>query len=698
MEETKITNITMSVEGMHCPSCAANIERSIEHLSGVVKASVNFASSEVAVQYDPQRVDMDQIKKAVAKPGYKVRESVWAKSKTFWQERKFFIQMVVTGLLVIASWAFMHSNPLASKITAMVAVIAGGYSVFIEAVRVLLIPDLGVSVLISIASIAAVAVGAYTEAAMVILIMLVGETLEHVAVRKTHQAIAKLMQLAPSNALVKRGDKEEEVAVEDVHIDDIVIIKPGGRIPVDGIIAQGEGLVNQSMLTGEAIPASKAVGDKVYAGTLNEGNAFEIKVSQVGEGTKLAHIKRLVLQAEMEKSPIQRLADRFARYFIPVVFLIALVIFLMSDPSERIFKVITVFVAACPCAMVLAAPTAVVAGLGNAAKKGILIKGGQYLETFGHLHTLLMDKTGTLTEGKIKVTDIKTLNNHSEKDIIYHAAIAEKRSEHPIAKAVLNYANEKKMDIPDPVMFEVHKGMGVTAKMSDEVAVGNRALMKSRNISVSPETEKMMEALEKTGKTVLMVSIKGVLAGLVAVADTLRSDAEAIIKNIRKAGVKRIALLTGDNARTAEYIAKQAGIDEWYSDLMPEDKIAKLKEIKQSGVKTGMIGDGINDAPSLAAADVGIAMGTIGSEVAIEAADVSLMRDDLSMVPVAIKLSRRVWNTIIQNFVFSIAYNIGMITLIGFAVHDHSGITLGAVLHQLSCLLVVASSLRLLRG
>jgi len=690
----------LPVEGMHCPSCSANIEQSIAHLPGVSRANVNFAASELNLTYDSSKITLPQIKQAVEKRGYRVKETNWEKTMSFWQANGLFIHMLFTGLCVIGSWLTITANPFLSLVLALIAVIVGGYPIYTGAIRSLLVPDLNVEVLITIAAIGSIAVGAYREAAMVVLIMLIGETLEKSAVKKTHQAIAKLMQLAPTTALVKRKEGEVEVPIEEVHINDIVIVKPGERIPVDGVIIKGESSVNQSMLTGESIPVFKQINDKIYAGTFNESGALEIKITQMGERTQLANIKRLVLEAETEKAPIQRLADRFARYFIPVILAISLTAYLVSG---NIYKSITILVASCPCAMILAAPTAIVAGLGNAARKGILIKGGQYLESFGHLDTLLMDKTGTLTQGKITVTDIKAFGRFSENDIVLITAAAEKRSEHPIARAILDYIIKHELIIPEVNSFEIAKGMGVIAKVNEkeirgDIFVGNPALMKTKNIIITKDVKKIMESLEDTGKTVLLVALNTELIGLIAVSDILRPNVANIINDIRKSGVKRIALLTGDNQRTAKYIAHEAGIDEYYSGLLPEDKIAKLKEIKKTSRKVGMIGDGVNDAPALASADVGIAMGIIGSDVTIEAAAVSLMQDDLSKIPVAIRLSRRVWHTIIQNFTFSIIYNIAMIIVIGLVVHEHSGITFGAILHQGSCLLVVGNSMRLLRG
>ncbi|MFC1524936.1 heavy metal translocating P-type ATPase [Planctomycetota bacterium] len=695
-KQTSSSKITLPVEGMHCAACALNIERSIGHLPGVLEASVNFAKEDVTVHFDSFRVTLNQIEKAITRPGYRIRESTWQKTRGFWQIHGLFIRMVLTALLIINSWVLIQSYPVLANFLALAAVVIGGYSIFLGAIRILLVWDLNVEVLITIASIAAIGVQAYREAAMVVLIVLVGETLENSAIRKTRSAIAKLMELTPLTALVRRNNKEAEIPIEEVHIKDTIIIKPGARIPVDGVVIKGEGDLDQSILTGESLPIHKQVGDRVYSGTINEAGSFEIQTQQIGEGTQLDHIKRLVMEAETQKAPVQRMADKIARYFIPVVMVIAVVILLSSG---NIYKTITVLVAACPCALVLAAPTAVVAGLGNAARKGILIKGGQYLETLGQLDTLLLDKTGTLTQAKISVTDIKSTGQYSEEMLLQFAAIAENKSEHPLARAILARAQELKLNIPESDFFESIRGMGVNVKVRDQmISLGNYKLFHQQNIDIPVTAKPIIDELEKTGKTVLLVAVNKKLEGMIAMADVLRPGVKDIINDIRNKGIRRIVMLTGDNERAAGHMAQQAGITEWHSRLLPEDKIKKLNELKQAGARVAMIGDGVNDAPALAAADVGIAMGTIGSDVAIEAADISLAADDLSKVSQALHLSRNVRRIIMQSFVFAVFYNVAMMVLIALFVQQHSGITLGAIAHQLSSFVVIGNSLRLLRG
>ncbi len=694
-EYSSSTRVILPVAGMHCAACAGNIERSVDHLPGVIETSVNFAKQEVSVQYDPFRVNLNQIKMAITRPGYQVRESTWQKTRSFWERNGLFIRVVLTAGLIIGSWALMRAYPLPANLLALAAVLLGGYTIFLGAVRTLMVIDLNVEVLIVLASIAAVGVQAYREAAMVVLIVLVGEALEHSAIRKTRSAIARLMALTPLVALVRRGQEETEVAIEEIRLDDVVIVKPGERIPVDGEVIKGSGDVNQSVLTGESFPVHKEEGDRVYSGTINEAGSFDVRTRQVGEGTQLAHIKRLVAAAESQKAPIQRKADKLARYFIPIVLVIAAIIFLVSG---NIYKTITVLVAACPCALVLAAPTAVVAGLGNAARKGILIKGGEYLEALGGLDTLLLDKTGTLTQARLSVTDIKSVGEYSENDLLVLAAITEKKSEHPLAAAILKRVQELNLEVPEAETFEATRGKGVNVKEGGRaIALGNDKLFKALNISIPDTAAAIVNELESLGKTVLLVAVNQKLEGIIALADILRPGVKDIINNIRAQGIKRVVMLTGDNERAAGYMAAQSGITEWYSGLLPEDKIKKLKELKRAKAGVVMIGDGVNDAPALAAADVGIAMGVIGSDVAIEAADISLATDDLGKVSQAVYLSRRVLNVITQNFIFAVFYNIAMMTLVSLFVEHHSGITFGAVAHQLSSFIVIGNSLRLIR-
>jgi len=696
MEEKKFegkSKIVVNIENIHCGDCALNIERSVEHVPGVLSAEVSYVLSAATVYYDPHRVEVDRIKKAITKPGYAVRETLAEKTKAFWREMRPFIFMAASGVTLALSWilGWMKFGPSYLPTGfAIASLVLGGYPIVKSAIKALLIPDLNVDTLVSIAAIAATSVGAYQEAATVIFIMLLGEFLEHLTVGKTRKAIASLIQLSPKTAWVRREDKEVQVPIEKVKTKEVVIVKPGERVPVDGKIISGCGSINQSMLTGKSIPVEKGVGDRVYCGTINESGSCEIEATQVAEDTKLAQIKRLILEAQAEKSPTQRVMDRFARYFIPAILLIALATFLVTgDP----IRAITILIVACPCALVLGTPTAVVAAIGNAARQGILIKGGAYLEQMGRLKTLLMDKTGTLTEGRPKVVEMTTFDRLDEKELLYWAAIAEKRSEHPLARAVTKKAEELGFNIPHPDSFEDFRGKGVRAKWdSKTIIVGASDMVKDEGIEIPESTKRLLESKEAEGMTSLLVTLDRLLLGVISIADTLREGAKDAINKIREQGVSEIWMLTGDSELVADRIGKQLGI-RYEAKLLPEEKVMRVKEWKKQGQTVAMVGDGVNDAPALAAADIGIAMGAVGTDVAIETADIALMSDELKKIPTVIRLSRKALRVIHENLVFALVFNTVLVIL---SAQGWVSMILGAVMHQASSLLVILSSMRLL--
>jgi Cd2+/Zn2+-exporting ATPase len=569
--------------------------------------------------------------------------------------------------------------------------ILGGYPIVKSAIKTLLIPDLNVDTLVSIAAISATAVGAYREAAAVLFIMLLGESLEGITVGKARKAITSLIQLSPKMAWVRREDEEVQVPIEDVKPKEVVIVKPGERIPVDGKIISGCASINQATLTGESIPVEKEVGDKVYCGTFNESGSCEIEATQVADDTKLAQIKRLILEAQAEKSPTQRVMDRFSRYFIPAIILIAFSTFLITG---EIIRGITILIVACPCALVLGTPTAVVAAIGNAARRGILIKGGVYLEQMGRLKTLLMDKTGTLTEGRPKVLEMTTFDRRDEKELLYWAAIAEKRSEHPLARAVTKKAEEMGINIPHPKVFENFRGKGVKAQWdSKEIVVGTSEIMKNEGIEIPKSAKEILETQEAEGMTSLLVTLDHHLLGVISIADALREGAKEAIHKIREQGVSEIWMLTGDSALVADRIGRELGI-RYEAKLLPEDKVVSVKEWKRKGRVVAMIGDGVNDAPALAAADIGIAMGAVGTDVAIETADIALMTDELEKIPMVIRLSQKALRVIKENIAFALVFNSVLVIL---STQGWVSMILGAVMHQASSLLVIFSSMRLLK-
>jgi len=697
MEEKKFegkSKIIVDIDTIHCADCALNIERSVEHLPGILSAEVSYVLSSATVYYDPHRVEEDQIKKAITKPGYVVRETIAERTRAFWREKRPFIFMAATGITLGLSWIVGWTGLGHTRIPmafAVVSLIIGGYPILKSAIKALLIPDLNVDTLVSIAAIAATSVGAYQEAATVIFIMLLGEFLEYLTVGKARKAIASLIQLSPKTAWVRREDREVQVPIEEVKAKEVVIVKPGERIPVDGKIISGCSSINQSMLTGESIPVDKGMGDRVYCGTINESGSCEIETTQVAEDTKLAQIKRLILEAQAEKSPTQRIMDRFARYFIPAILLIALATFLITGEPIR---AITILIVACPCALVLGTPTAVVAAIGNAARQGILIKGGEYLEQMGRLKTLLMDKTGTLTHGKPKVVEMKAFNGVDAKEVLYWAAIAEKRSEHPLARAITEKADEIGLTIPHPEVFENFRGKGVKAKRdSRTIIVGRAEWLAGEGIEIPDSVKELLKTKESEGMTSLLVSLDGRLLGTVSISDTLRERAKATIDKIRGEGVSEIWMLTGDSEQVANRIGKELGI-RYEARLLPEEKVRRVKEWKRKGQVVAMVGDGVNDAPALAAADIGIAMGAVGTDVAIETADIALMTDDIEKIPVLIQLSRKALRVIKENLVFALVFNTAMVIL---SAQGWVTMILGAIVHQASSLLVILNSMRLLR-
>jgi len=688
------SKLIVNIENIHCGDCALNIEHSVEHVPGVLSAEVSYVLSTATVYYDPHRVEEDRIKRAITKPGYKVRETFAERTRAFWRARRSFVFLGLSGITLASSWISgwiglgPYSLPTALAIASL---ILGGYPIVKSAIKTLLIPDLNVDTLVSIAAISATAVGAYREAAAVLFIMLLGESLEGVTVGKARNAISSLIQLSPKMAWVRREDEEVQVPIEDVKPTEVVIVKPGDRIPVDGKIISGCGSVNQATLTGESIPVEKEVGDKVYCGTINESGSCEIIATQVADDTKLAQIKRLILEAQAEKSPIQRVMDRFSRYFIPAILLVALATFLVTG---EIIRAITILIVACPCALVLGTPTAVVAAIGNAARRGILIKGGAYLEQMGRLKTLLMDKTGTLTEGRPKVIGMTTFDGLDEKELLYWAAIAEKRSEHPLARAVAKKAEELGLNVPHPASFGNLRGKGVRAQWdSKAIVVGTSEMMRGEGIEIPDSAKEVLESKQSEGMTSLLVAVDHRLLGIISIADTLREGAKDAIDQIRAQGVSEIWMLTGDSALVADRIGRELGI-RYEAKLLPEDKVASVKEWKRKGRVVAMVGDGVNDAPALAAADIGIAMGAVGTDVAIETADIALMTDELKKVPMVIRLSRKALRVIKENLAFAIAFNTVLVLL---SAQGLMTMILGAILHQASSLLVILNSMRLLR-
>ncbi len=607
-------------------------------------------------------------------------------------EYRSIVLTIISAVFLLISWSGILKNVIPFDV-ALVSVVISGTPILLEAVKGLITSfDLKANVLVSIALIASLLIGEYFAAAEIAVIMMIGEILEDRTVRKAQESVKKLLELTPPMARIKTPGGEREIPVEDLAMGDILLVKPGESIPVDGIIIKGHTSIDQSILTGESMPVDKKIGDEVFIGTLNQLGVIEVEATKVGEDTSLAKLIRLVRDSEDKKAPVVRLTDRVATVIVPLAVAASLITYFLT---QDIIRLVTILVVFCPCALVLATPTAIMAGIGNASRKGILIKSGEALETVGKVDVIAFDKTGTITYGKPEVAEVMSLSDeYTPEEILSISAMAEKFSEHPIGQAVLHKAENELLSVDDPQKFRVELGQGVEADIDNQqVLVGNRKLMDNNLVLITPEMIDIMKFQENRGKTVLLVAIEQSIIGIITVADRIKGESREIVEELKEIGIKEVFLLTGDNQVTASSIARDIGVDRVYSQQLPEDKVRVIEEQLQQNRKVGMIGDGINDAPALARSNVGVAMGALGSDVAIETADVALMSDDISKIPELIHLSRKVRGTINVNIVVPILINFTAIVLAAFGI---IGPVAGALIHNLGSVLVVGNSSRLI--
>ena len=688
---------TFKIEGMTCSACANRVEKATRKLEGVESSNVNFATENLTIVVDEDKVASIDIKNAVEKAGYKVAEESVAEEKEKKDPSKvlfnrFIFSLIFAVPLLIISMGHMVGMPLPEIIDPMsnglnfalaqlvltVPVMLIGYKFYVIGLKNLVKLSPNMDSLIAVGTLAAfvyglfaiykIAGGAheyamhlYFESAAVILVLItLGKYLEAVSKGKTSQAIKKLMGLTPKTATVVRNNQEVIVPIEEVVVGDIIIVKPGEKLPVDGEVIEGNTSVDESMLTGESIPVEKSIGSPVIGASINKTGLIRYKATKVGKDTALAQIVKLVEDAQGSKAPIAKLADVISSYFVPVVIGLAIlstVAWLIAGESA-IFALtifISVLVIACPCALGLATPTAIMVGTGKGAEYGVLIKGGEALETTYKINTIVFDKTGTITEGKPRVTDIMT-HEIDEEEILVLAASAEKGSEHPLGEAIVREAEDKGLAFKTIETFNAIPGHGIEVTIDgQQILLGNKKLMIERQIGVS-HLESDSDRLAAEGKTPMYIAIEGVLRGIIAVADTVKASSKDAIKALQGMGIE-VAMITGDNRKTAEAIAKQVGIDMVLAEVLPEDKANEVKKLQAMSKKVAMVGDGINDAPALAQADIGIAIGS-GTDVAIESADIVLMRSDLMDVPTAIKLSKETIRNIKQNLFWAFAYNV----------------------------------------
>lgn len=749
VEKTDTSSITIPIGGMTCAACAQRIEKAIGKLDGVAGVSVNLATEKATVTYHPQTVRASQIKQVIMKAGYQALDA--AKTDAADEDRarkqkeisvlwtKFIVSALFSLPLLYIAMAPMISfvrlpfprglDPMnypliyaLAELLLVIPVVAVGYRFYTVGFKALLQRSPNMDSLIAIGTSAAIlyslystlqiiqgnfaAVDAlyYETAGVIITLILLGKSLEAVSKGRTSEAIKKLMGLAPKTAIIIQDGEEKEIPIDEVEIGDVIVVRPGAKIPVDGTVLEGHTAIDESMLTGESMPVDKKAGDAVYAASLNSNGAIRFRADRVGSDTALARIIQLVEDAQGSKAPIAKMADIVSGYFVPIVCAIALIAGIAwyagtRDVEFALSIFISVLVIACPCALGLATPTAIMVGTGKGAENGILIKGGEALETAHTINAIMLDKTGTITRGKPTVTDVLTAQGIDADSLLQIVAAAEKTSEHPLGQAIVGFARDKGISLPDAEGFSALTGRGIEARIGGKaVLAGNRKLMDERHIAMA-ELEQASDTLASDGKTPMYVALDGKLAGIIAVADVVKESSKAAIEHLRRMGIE-VVMITGDNRRTAEAIARQVGIDRVLSEVLPQDKSGEVKKLQAEGKKVAMVGDGINDAPALAQADIGIAIGS-GTDVAMESADIVLMRSDLMDVPAAIELSKKTIRNIKQNLFWAFGYNVlgipvaaGILYLLGGPLLNP---ILAAAAMSLSSVSVLTNALRLKR-
>jgi Cu+-exporting ATPase len=686
------------ITGMTCAACSSRIEKVLKKMDGVNTANVNLALESGTVEYNPSKLSVSDIIARIEKAGYGAAEKVeksenaesFRQKELEKQQGKFFFSLILTIPLLwamVSHFSFtsfiylpeMFMNPWVQLALATPVQFFIGWQFYTGAYKALKNKSANMDVLVALGTTAAYVyslylsiesigsnahmVDLYFEAsAVIITLIILGKLFEVKAKGRSSEAIKKLMGLQAKKALVLRDGEEIEVPLEEVLVGDTVLVKPGEKVPVDGEIVEGQSAVDESMLTGESIPVDKKVGDTVYGSTINKNGFLKMKATKVGRETALAQIIRIVEQAQGSKAPIQRMADKISGIFVPIVVGIAILTFLVwyfiVDPgnfAQALVNLIAVLVIACPCALGLATPTSIMAGSGRAAELGILFKGGEHLEQTHRITTVVLDKTGTVTNGEPVLTDVLLEDGVNEEEVLALVGAAEKQSEHPLAQAIVKGIQGKSVKLDTAASFEAIPGYGIEAEAGENtVVVGTRKLMNKHEIDVE-QAEEAIRKLETDGKTAMLIAVNGEYKGIIAVADTIKETSKSAVKRLRDMGLE-VVMMTGDNERTAKSIAELAGIDQVIAEVLPEQKAEEVAKLQKQGKKVAMVGDGINDAPALVTADIGMAIGT-GTDVAMEAADITLMRGDLNSIADAILMSKKTITNIKQNLFWAFAYN-----------------------------------------
>ncbi|HZS18716.1 MAG TPA: cation-translocating P-type ATPase [Candidatus Udaeobacter sp.] len=700
---------TLTVVGMDCAEEVATVQRALKPLSGVREVRANLLAGNATISHD-ESVTPQALIQAIAAAGLKATlASADSGEATEGAQRPRLISVLIsgacTGVGLIVRWSAGGDEPLAIGLFAA-AIVSGGWFILPKAIRAARRLALDMNVLMSVAVAGATAIGEWSEGAAVAFLFALSELLESFSVARARKAISSLMKLSPPVALIKKGESFREVPVEEVKPNDVIAVKSGSRIPLDGEVINGESVVDQAPITGESVPVEKKEGDIVFAGTINGGGSLDVRVTKLSNDTTLAKIIHLVEEAQAQKAPSQRFVDVFAKYYTPSVIVLALLVllvppFLFNAPwFTWIYRALVLLVIACPCALVISTPVSIVSGLTAMARRGVLIKGGAFLEAIGKLRALALDKTGTITEGKPRVTKVHAPNAASENEIVRIAAAIDSHSEHPLAQAVVDYARKQHVDVTRSENYKAHSGRGASGKIDDhEYFVGNHRFTHELAVC-SEEIERLLAQIESETQSVVVVGhmphpgCKGEVLGVIAVGDAVRPNAKDAIAALHDAGVRKVVMLSGDNQRTVDAIARQAGIDEAQGDLLPDQKVDRVKDLMKRERCVGMVGDGVNDAPAMAIATVGIAMGAAGTDTAIETADIALMKDDLSKIAETVQLGRRTLRVIQFNIAFALAVKAVFLVL---ALLGYTSLWLAIAADTGATLVVVANALRLLR-
>lgn len=694
---------------MDCASCAVTIERALKQLDGVQDVRVDVVGGRVRVGYVEGKIVRGELSDAVRRAGFSVDDGETgqaaggnAAAVSFWTRRGRLVMTLVSGVGLGVALLLGQLGAPRSVAMALLALstLAGGWYVVPRGLRAAMNRALDMNFLMSVAALGAWIIGEQTEAAATLFLFAIAELLESYSMDRARNAIKALMNLSPAEATVLRDGQERRVPASEIRVGEMVVVRPGEKIAVDGEVAGGRSSVNQAPITGESMPVDKEPGMSVFAGSLNGHGALRIRSTRPASDTTLARIIHAVEEAQASRAPTQTFVARFARIYTPAVVAVAILIAIipplagLGDWGTWVYRALAMLVVACPCALVISTPVSIVSGLAGAARAGILIKGGAHLEHAGAITTVCFDKTGTLTEGRPVLIEIVALEGRSEADILRLAIGVEHHSEHPLAKAVLEHARERGITPPESTDFEALPGRGARARVEEAtVYVGNERLAQERGVVTASATAALAR-FEREGKTAVLVMTERAPLGVLAIADRVRPEARSALQSLHSAGIRRIVMLTGDNDGTARAVARQLGVDEYHAVLLPDDKVRIVRELEARGERVAFVGDGVNDAPALAAATVGVAMGVAGTDVALETADIALMGDDLRKLALAMRLSRRTLHIIRQNVWFAIGIKAVFLVL---AVSGWATLWMAVAADMGASLAVVMNGLRALR-